>query len=67
MNVKNKLLVSHLSALAELAISIPESTETRGEEIVQFVLTNIIGAVSPSAGVCPDTWMELMYRLKILV
>jgi hypothetical protein len=67
LNVKDKLLVSHLSALAELALSIPESTETRGEETVQFVLEKIIDAVSPSAGVCPNTWMGLMYRLKILV
>jgi hypothetical protein len=60
-------LVSHLSALAELALSIPESTETRGEETTAFVLKDVINAVSPSVGVSPDIWINLMYRLKILV
>jgi hypothetical protein len=51
LNVKNKLLVSHLSALAELALSASDSFAKRGEEIVQFVLQKVIAAVSPSAGV----------------
>ena len=51
LNAKNKLLVSHLSALAELALTASESFAVKGEEIVAFVTKNVINAVSPSAGV----------------
>jgi sister-chromatid-cohesion protein PDS5 len=53
MNVKNKLLVSHLSALSELALSAKDAFETKGEKIVEFVTKKVIDAVSPSAGVGP--------------
>jgi hypothetical protein len=51
LNVKNKLLVSHLSALSELALSAKDAFETQGEKIVEFVTKKVIDAVSPSAGV----------------
>lgn len=56
LNIKNKLLVSHLSALAELALLVPDSFEVKGEEIIDFITKKIINAVSPSSGVSlPDS------------
>jgi hypothetical protein len=55
LNVKNKLLVSHLSALAELAFSAAESFETKSDEIMDFVMNEVLAAASPSANVSPLT------------
>jgi len=45
------LLVSHLSALSELALSAKDAFETQAEKILEFVTKKVIDAVSPSAGV----------------
>lgn len=47
----NDLLVSHLSALSELALSAPDSFGNRSEDIIEFLTTKVINAVSPSAEV----------------
>jgi hypothetical protein len=51
LNVKNKLLVTHLSALSELALSAPNAFETKGDIINDFVMKKVVEAVSPSANV----------------
>nr|XP_018265446.1 uncharacterized protein I303_01812 [Kwoniella dejecticola CBS 10117]OBR87604.1 hypothetical protein I303_01812 [Kwoniella dejecticola CBS 10117] len=53
-----KHLLTHLRALTELALIRPRSVEARSEEIMSFIMKEIINAPSPSIDVEDDKWVE---------
>ncbi|WVQ98079.1 hypothetical protein IAU59_005201 [Kwoniella sp. CBS 9459] len=47
-----------LRALTELALSAPKAFESRSEDIMKYVMNEVMLAPSPSSGVDSDTWMN---------
>ncbi|OCF45868.1 hypothetical protein I317_00356 [Kwoniella heveanensis CBS 569] len=60
-----------LRALAELVLSAPKAFETKSEDIMRYVMNEVMLAPSPSSGVDGETWvdeveLEPLDRAKIL-
>ncbi|WVF69779.1 hypothetical protein IAT40_004558 [Kwoniella sp. CBS 6097] len=69
-DVTNDQKLACLRALAELALSAPKAFETRSEDIMKYVMNEVMLAPSPSSGVEGETWvneedLEPLDRAKI--